>query len=685
MSAPRIELIGQGAEDYIPEAIALYRSGRRGWRAVDDKAVIRLWDEKIRILMIFTRFFFMHFNKTFVRVDTGFQELFGVNPGAFRSTAEVDTSSYPRIPYSSCPLTPEEEGYVMPWVVACAPAGEMINVKTASFALWRLGAGETGPYKVYPYTAPPTIPVGTTQFTRYAAIVLQPEIGYNYAAIVYQMNPSDNSQANNRICHARFEMYDGTAVIGEVEIDGYPVVLGRDRLTPGFVLRQFYGAENTSRVFYYQHDPAGGLLSEVIATPAGLETADALLPALPARSHVDRRYIDSMYDIFTSENAAHFYVVRFDSDLDVHYQGTGYSANIGFYSGTALIVEKRLKTDWSLVQTYNLTPTAVDTTLMGAPIKAQVRNCDGGTAFTMPAAPRLTRFTPVGTDISIIDSSGRIAGQSPLSCGTVLMDGDTEYPILPVLMVTQDYLFGTEAQRTAFLSSGDTTGITMGTFTQAALLWLGAPIGAPGWRWSGVDACGLDFATSDIGTYQAWLREPLSDGSTMLGQIVKAQPDVVYLAALQTNPDNIDGVRYATDPLYILCTTTGAEEGDKLTVVLGYDLGGATGAEETFTYTASAGDTEAIIIAALISTINGSTIYSCSPAATPAGYVGTCLKVNALNDRYLTGVAHVSRPTACQGLINRIAKITIQNSLPVVESDLEIHSDVSPFWYEFMT
>lgn len=683
---PTIKLIGKRAEDYIEYAVALRRKGKTGKYAIDD-VLILIEKKETKIIDLAENYFFMYPNKTFVRTDAAFLAQFGVQPGAFRAAGENELSGFPEIPYSVCPLFPEEAGYVVPWVVGCAPAGEMINVKTASFSLWKLGAGDAGDYKVYSYLTPPVIPAGTRQFNRYNASVVLTDYGFNYAMIIHQMNLK-NYTANYNDCEMRFELYDGTNLAGEVVLAAPPVVAKRTMVIPGFHFRRFYGEDLTlpPKIFMYQHGfTTPGVISEVIPSEAGISAVDVVLPALETRTHTGNHYRDQMYDIFTSAEAQHYYLIRYTSDVEMEYLGLDYDANVGFHPGTALVVEKRSKVDWSLVATYNLTPSTVDTTLLGLPVEAQVANCDGGTAFSLAAPERLTRFVLNGVDLTIKGENGYSSGMAPMACGGVLVRDGVEYPLLPVNMVTQDRLYGSAQDRTEFLSTGDTSGITFGTLSQPVLLWVGAPPGATGWTWGGVDAVGLDLPSEHIGDFGTWLREPISSSDMLLHQLFPRLPAGWYFAALQTNPDTIDGARYSTNPLYLACNLENpADAGDVYDVTLGYSLGGAEGVEEQYSYTAVGGETSLQVVTALVEAINTSQVYSASAVPSPYGLPGTSVLVDALPDGgYLTGVANVTKGAIRQSQQMKVVKATVVDGAPVVITEKDIHLELATFWYEF--
>jgi hypothetical protein len=180
---------------------------------------------------------------------------------------------------------------------------------------------------------------------------------------------------------------------------------------------------------------AGNRLTAAIA-PGGSPVAGA-------------RHVDWVYDIFTSSASAYFYIVKFCCDTAVTYNiytGNPYPDDVQIFPGMALMVEKRAKSDLTLVTTYNLTPTALDSTLGGwTPAQISYNRANGQNDGYTTGGDDLTRIAPQGPGFVLIDTDG------------------TEYPILPALVMTQQH-FGSPTSARNLIQ-------------QSALLWLGGTAG----------------------------------------------------------------------------------------------------------------------------------------------------------------------------------------------------------------
>jgi hypothetical protein len=225
-------------------------------------------------------------------------------------------------------------------------------------------------------------------------------------------------------------------------------------------------------------------------TPFGL--AD-----IPAGARLDvinpgdgARHVDYCYDIFTSERSLHYYVVKFVSDTAVEhnvYSGNPYPGDLRLYSGGNLVVEKRLKSDLSLVATYNLTPSTVDHQLQDVPTLVQIWNtANGDISGATTGTDIITRFVPYATGMVLVDAAGN------------------EYPILPVLSCSQDWFWDSTAgvtSRENYIATGTVApDMKRNIFQQPALLWVGTPPdGFDGFTWPDVDAAGLKITAADAG------------------------------------------------------------------------------------------------------------------------------------------------------------------------------------------
>jgi hypothetical protein len=687
--------IGAYALGYLDQAMALFNDGEQGHFVVNEDIVIKIDNEDIFIIDLSDNFYFIYPNGAFIRNDPNMIALIGKNTGGFRSDGDNELSRFPDLPRTVAPLTPEEGGYAVPWFTVIPP-GELVSLHTGYFSLWKFGAGDSGPYYTTGFYTPVT---GTgSQWRIFNATVGLTDYGYNWLFFFYQIGTSIIGDVNDNVVQAKICAYDATSNFYEVDYSAPPIVVQRNMIIAGMFIRRFteYDADGTKlkNTFIYQHsDVASGTLVQMTESDIGFSFTGVPLPPLPVRARVGYHYTDSMYDIFTSRESKFYYVVQFDSDLDVQPQGLSYPSNIGFYPGTALTVYKMNKSDWSLVDTYHLTPSVIDTNLFGMSPTSQVANCDGGTSFSFASPTRLSRFVPVGIQTNIFSASGTISGQTPQSCGTVIVDANgNEYPLFPVSLVTQDYLYNSNVavgsvDRAAYLAGGGHESLGWGTLSQPCLLLLGFA-GSGDYNWTGVDACGLEISSAadgllndtKISEMYNWLREPLGDGTTMLHQLSPRPMDDIVFAWVQTNPSNPDGLRYANQPCYVVCRKVASIiAGDVFTL----DLDDILGVQEHYQYVAVGGESEADIIHAFEVLVVGSTVFDFIATAAPYGLSGTFAIVNVPSSGYVDVRCQMKRPSWSRSRNQRILKATVTDGLVKVSLDRVFHDAFTPYWYEF--
>lgn len=713
MQPPKIVI--DGDEAYLPSAKKCYRQlvalgGGQKTQVFDNTLVlIKAGAEgggKILILDLLDRFYVMYLNISFVRNDPVTIAEIGHNIGAFRASPLGDLSNhFTELTRYQSPLTPEIN-YVEPWTTVVAP-GEFMSVLYNKFQFWWPTSGELGPYAEYIYPTVITPENGFNGFVVYQAeLMVRPT--YNWMFMCYQISGHyDDPSTVDNATKLKLIVYTAEAgVSGEFNAVSSPVILKRYGILPSPFIRNIYNADLTAedervrKTFLYLHDPAtySGTLYEATETSGALSFSATPLPALPPGSRSTNRRTDRIYDIFSSVESQHYYVVVFTSDVAVFPQGVNYGVNIGFYSTNTLRVEKYRKSDWGFVEVYNLTPSTIDRELQGLPVAAQILNCNSGTEVNTTINELITRFIPVGSDTSIVSPTGVVSGLAPKTIGTVLVHDGIEYPLYPVTVITQDYLnFSTSAKRQGYIDTPTPEYVAanngaIGTLAQAALLWLGAPLSAGGKRWPGVDAAGLSITTSsmpegfakNIGYFQEWIREPISNGRVMHHQLksYSNQKINIYFFPRLTDTANIDKVRYANQPAYIICDCyTNIQAGDKFSV----ELTDAVNVQNDIklTYIAQAGDVDADVLGYFVTAINNSGKYTAYPATRPAEYPsGSAVKIDVPASGYVTLLCVPERPSTCNGVYDYIISAKIVDSVPVVNLDAERSHDILPFWFE---
>lgn len=235
------------------------------------------------------------------------------------------------------------------------------------------------------------------------------------------------------------------------------------------------------------------------ASPAG-GTANISGVATP-----DCRRINRCLDVFSSPEADHYYLIRQTADNVLYndaYPTAPMPRDPGYivlFSGCSLVVEKRKKTDWSLVVTYNINPAGLDWTQQGITTAQQVM-CVENSAYAYGVQPALTNnslskmFSVVGGVVLVsVDSEGI----------------KTEYPLLPVVNCLQDYLevsgINGIVEEVDKYRSGTvgTTNLRRNLFHQTALLWLGGSH-LDYHTWAGVDGCAIPLKDGSIGIMRDW-------------------------------------------------------------------------------------------------------------------------------------------------------------------------------------
>lgn len=468
MSRLRIVLIGEGAEDHIDQAEALYQrvQGRKSTYHLDG-ALFLVRPGEVKVIVFPSRYALV------------LQEP-GLTPSQFR--LEFDDAVPLNVPSGDLlPTTPTffpvSSEYLLTLIssgtaltgISLTIPGESASFQDVSFAaaiIW------TVPYIVVP------------------GLLLEPAargLANDRLFMTYMLTGVVNP--NDQQIQAKVTAYS-SGVVDEQDGPGLPVLRIVSSLSIstlqqyGYFFRRIAVSPDVEKIIMYAHDGtyAGSLYdvpdvvggeypavdsSPLLSAPSGSRLNPPPTTKGSGTANAGSRYVDHTLDIFTSENAAHYYMVKttIDSAVDHHM---GYSdlydpngSDTYLFPGCSLSVEKRLKSDFSLVATFNLTPSSIDTTFQGFP-SDQVNangcvNADG--TFSGDNLPHLTRMF--------------------YQRGYVLVANDgTEFPIVTGVSISQaDY------------NSGDAN-----SFCQSVLLWLGSHSG-DFYTWPGVDAVGLKISS----------------------------------------------------------------------------------------------------------------------------------------------------------------------------------------------
>lgn len=639
-------------------------------------------------LPVVYRFYIMHLNFTFVRDDPKMVELTGRNIGAFRASAKTSLSSpYTPLTRLQSPLTPEEN-YAMPWTAVVSDDGGswgmyFITVHADCFKMWTASAGDSGPSKVIGFTE--VVPDGTYNgYSIYQANTFRIEKSNKTKlfAYVYQLGGHyDDFAAMTRPIHTKLVTYNSEPT-HEYTASSIPVVLQRYSMLPGIFYRKMFEVLDSTRITYdtfmYKHsaDTFSGNLSKLTYTDEGL-SSELILSTEPGYRD-STHWIDNICDIFTAPESKYYYVIKYTSDIYIQFAGLSYGGEVSFNSGTRLSVVKYSKEDWSVVETYELTPTTIDHAMQGLPASAMTINANTDTAYNQEYHVNLTRFVPVGVNTDTTTATGVVSSLTPQIAGAVIVKDGVEYPLLAVNVITQSYFYDTEAEQLAFLADPETYSAThytyskTGNISQPALLWLG---GTAGYQWAGVNARGIDFAPHSqdnrtLGLFRGFLREPICDSEIAYFQLRSYYGNGgLNTYSKQLDANNIDGVHYATQDDFITVDNTDVQVGDVFTVELSDCVN--TGNDKVVIYTAVTGDDNAAIKAALLVRI------------IEAGFVATSaptgIAVPVTESGYVRTISSAARPAWAWSRYGYLLSVKIEDEIPKVSVESRQH-DAAPFF-----
>lgn len=511
-------LAGDCADFYLDTAIGLYKKGKKGRFLVDDVALLLLDDKSLKIVMLFSDF-------ALFQQDPVSRQFYVLFQDVVPSTFPTFTNLLPGMP-TFFPVYPDE---------LLAPAYNQLQLYTPGSAAPYLTLAFQNPILSshgeglawYAAMTHPNVPVRTGD---------DPTVTGNvWHLLKYQLtgyvNPYDNPMTT------KMTLSDGgTGNLWEYDFNAPNVVCAHQVEVAGINYHRIKDTNATGdvveRVFAAIQDGSSysGALFEVLesSNALGLNLLD--LPALPSGSRGTYTYpggssytehIDWTVDVFTSERAQHYYIVKFCADNSIGYYGQDFIHvnDLCIFPGTSLTVEKRLKSDLSLVQTFNLTPTAVDQVLQGLSVHEQNAN--------VVNAGYLMLGMGWSSDRSTLISPNLLTRFAPFGFGGVLVDeSGNEFPVLVGISCTQDIFSTSDSNRAAYIagtlsavSFAGYSGSQANILQQTVALWLGGS--GIGYSWPGVDAVGLPGvgATSqcssgiaDSDTMMLQL-QPLSDGT----------------------------------------------------------------------------------------------------------------------------------------------------------------------------
>jgi hypothetical protein len=458
---PVVVPVGDGAMDYIDYGFALHGKGKRGKFSVADAVIITIDEKTIKILMLPGTCAITQRNGSF---DGDFFVTFAdpvpqVMPAMAGATQPVLPTYYPVYPNN-----------------LMVPLNDRVQI---------YDNGESADPDEYLFQAPITSYYG--EYLGWNGVLLQ----YNgdddkWLFLKYHLAGHLNSYDNPM--RSKIAIYD-SEITSEGDINYPNTVAAVLTILDGIQYRRLRGAAGDTIAVWLNDGANSGTLYAASEVDGAMSFDNLPLPPLPAGSSTSTEQIQYVYDIFTSERALNYYVIKLKVDIGLMYRlnpSHPYPNDVTFYPGMSAVVEKRSKSDFTLVDTFNLTPSAVDQILQGASVAAQVSNIANEQAAGATTGPdNITRFVPFA--------------------GTVLVDqSGNEYPILPILSCTQDYFLDTTygfASRQAYLSAGtvrDT--LKRNVFQQAGLLWLTKSPGVvDGYTWPGVDALGLKITEASGG------------------------------------------------------------------------------------------------------------------------------------------------------------------------------------------
>jgi hypothetical protein len=474
MSRPQLILAGDEAPNYVGEALALYRSfdaSGRSRQTVELGVCIVLFEKgKITIIPDVSEFAIFIMDPSVSKFSSYFLEAV---PAALPALTD---SHLPDMP-TFFPVYPGS---------LAVPQYDRVDI---------YDPGEAAPSLTVLFSGPILSSYGEYIYNQ--RFLLQPNLDTENQVLMLTYQLGGYLNQFDQPTMAKLVLAADTDNLYEINGSAMNVFPAVNFVRAGIMFRRLRG--NTEQMVLCQQDDSthsgqiyaiGSDGTEITMTPFGLGD-------LPAGARLDvvnpgdgARHVDYCYDIFTSERSQHYYVVKFVSDTAVEhniYSINPYPGDLRLYPGGDLVVEKRLKSDLSLVGTYNLTPSTVDHQLQDVSPVVQIWNtANGDISGGTTGADIITRFVPYATGMVLVDAAGN------------------EYPILPVLSCSQDWFWDSTAgvtSRENYIATGAISeDMKRNIFQQPALLWLGTPPdGFDGFTWPDVDAAGLKITAADAG------------------------------------------------------------------------------------------------------------------------------------------------------------------------------------------
>jgi hypothetical protein len=677
MSNPKLTLAGQGATDYIGQAKSFYHQyelfNAFPKTVVVGPAIMLFKQDDIKIIMQIYNYALFSSNNTS-------QTYYSLFTAATPSNWNIAGGLLPSLP-TFYPISPNS---VTPWPLGIAVplyneiqsylTGQSTPLQTITF---------NNP--ILSYTSPLQALVWEGFKQYYNTVTENQWFLMTYFLTGGGININDTA-INAKICLVSLSQ----TVLYELTPDATASTMlvvapfaGSSFNLPGIFFRRLIVSDTqTNMVIYYHNTSTYSGTLYLIAESSNTLTVEALpIPALPVGSRTNpptttkgtptagSLYLDNMFDIFTSEKSQYYYVVRmaintatdWNMGFSSYYDPTG--ADTYIFPGMSLIVDQRKKSDYSLVQSFTLNPSSIDTVLQGfvatIPLAGGITNnrveacgCinDTGT-FASPYLPIMTAFV-FQQGFVLIDSQGN------------------EYPIVTGISLSQNFYNG---------------GTDANVFCQAILLWLtnSAPVGFPGYSWTGVNGVGLTITAAapgvrfdaNIGDMQIW--EPgIGDSSNLLLAVKPPltqntwNTDTYSGASCRVRFSN-DGARATND------AKTGYTPGDLFYIdnQLVFTMGG----------TVATPTPAATAVLAIMALINAGNTYSATnfgsyidPLSSIQVYTFTLTRLDGQPNTVQLGYTSVWG----YRLEQRILSVEIENSVPVVTLQALQHYETPLFMFD---
>lgn len=678
MPQPKLTLSGQGSSNYVGQALALYRQYDNVgiWpRTVQIGPAIMLFkQDDIKIVMLIYNYAILSSNNA----TQTFYSLFSLNPP---SEWNVTGGLLPSLP-TFFPISPN------------------------GITLWPLGIAAPLYNEIQTYFTGKATPQQTITYQNPILSSTTPAQALVWSGLKQYYNLTTKNQwflityfltggginVNNTAINMKMCLVDATqTVINEfnatasVMLVVTPFVNSTFNL-PGIFFRRLIVSKTQTNMVVYSHNDStySGALYLLSESGGALSVGALPISALPNGSRSDpphtekgsgtatagSLYTDNMLDIFTSEKSQYFYVVRMTintaTDFNMGYSDSSYDptgADTYIFPGMSLAIDQCKKSDYSLVQTFALNPSSIDTVLQGF---VNTISLAGGVTNNRVEA------------CGCINSSGTFASSYlPIMTafvfqqGFVLVDAvGNEYPIVTGISLSQDFYNG---------------GTDANMFCQALLLWLNSSIpgGFDCYTWPGVDAAGLKINTAVSG-----VRNDCNIGDMQIWDSGIGNSDRALLSAKPPWTQNTwDTDTYSGASCRVRFTNSGARaSNDDKT---GYTPGDLFYIDNQLVYTmggtVSVPDPASTAVTAIMALINAGSTYSASGLSYYIDglsgvqvYTFTLTRNDGKSNTAQLGYTSVWG----YRMERRIMTVDIQNSLPVVTLQALQHKETPLFMFD---